>query len=309
MATLLEPPRVPGTHLRPPPPKPPWWRRRATLAMLAAIVVAAGVTVAIVLAAGSPGRERTTTISQPTPPPITTPTEPAVSMEQVRSLLEAYAAAYSNEDVDALATMFAPSFVRVNGDDPAQDRAAALASYAEQFGELEDPAYTLTGLRVSIAGDRAGVTGEYGIESTAGTVSGAIRFELEMDGGRLMITRIELEPDAAPTPTPAPDPEPPPRPEQRPEPTYARTASIAAWFTTWSGSYIHFKAVDEDGGDTVMEQPGSDGIDLDEERAAVARTPERQRLVDALRERMEAAGWTEIGTVPGGEWYEYRFGR
>ena len=122
----------------------------------------------------------------------------------------------------------------------------------------------------------------------------------------------QTTPPAAETTPGATTPAPPPAPapgNERGARQYARTASIGTWYTTWSGSYIHFKAVDEDSHKTVMEQPGSDGIDLGDEQAAVQRTPERVRLVNALRSRMTAAGWDEIGTVAGGEWYEYRFGR
>lgn len=304
MATLPQFP--PGPPYQPPPPKR---TPGLTAALIAAIViVVAGVAVALTLAlsSDSAGPKPVPTVARTTPSPA--PVAAAVSESQVRSLLARYSSAYSSEDLSALSGMFAPSFTRLNDGDPSQDRAAALRTYADQFSRLTSPSYRLSDLSVSPSGQNATATGRYRIESAAGTVNGAISFRLQVTGGTLMITHIETTPVAGPTPAPSPEPAPQPRPSPAPG-RYATTASISAWFTTWSGSYIHFKVVGEDSHKTVMEQPGSDNIDLDEEQAAVRRTPERERLVNALRARMEAAGWTEIGTVSGGEWYEYRFGR
>ena len=54
---------------------------------------------------------------------------------------------------------------------------------------------------------------------------------------------------------------------------------------------------------------GSDPVDLSEEIDALAETEERRGLVDKLRTKLLAAGWTELGVREGGEWYEYEFGR
>ena len=63
------------------------------------------------------------------------------------------------------------------------------------------------------------------------------------------------------------------------------------------------------GRSAIDEVRGSDPVDLSEEIDALAETEERRELVDKLRTKLLAAGWTELGVREGGEWYEYEFGR
>jgi hypothetical protein len=74
-------------------------------------------------------------------------------------------------------------------------------------------------------------------------------------------------------------------------------------------SYVRFLARDDDGDGVVVGRvSGSASLD-DDEFMTLPETPERRALVDRLRDRMAADGWTELGLVEGGEWFEYRFGR
>lgn len=101
------------------------------------------------------------------------------------------------------------------------------------------------------------------------------------------------------TPTPPPTPKPSP-----PSPTASQTCVIKAWY---SGSYIHFKCVDESTGTTVDEALGSDSIDFSQETGSARRTARREELVNTLRRQLESKGWRQIGTLSGGEWYQLRF--
>jgi hypothetical protein len=97
---------------------------------------------------------------------------------------------------------------------------------------------------------------------------------------------------------------------------FSEYAAIRTWMSDYSSgiagastSYVHFKAVSEEDDETVAEVRGSDTYDYDEEAEVVKETDKRRELVDELRAQMEGDGWTEVGTVEGGQWYEYRFGR
>ncbi len=92
---------------------------------------------------------------------------------------------------------------------------------------------------------------------------------------------------------------------------YARTCRTTAWYSSYlpGGSYIHFKCVDESSDTTVAEALGSDNIDLQAESQRAIQNAKRVELVKQLETKLEARGWQQIGMVPGGEWYQLRFGK
>ncbi len=101
--------------------------------------------------------------------------------------------------------------------------------------------------------------------------------------------------------------------QAEPEPEvsdFAEYAQITTWYSAAeadNSAWVHFKAVDA-GTYTVQEVLGSDLVDLVDEADALAQTPERVALVNALRQMMLDAGWTELG-VGGTEWYQFVYGR
>lgn len=273
------------------------------------VATAAVVVIVLALASGGGSPEPTTPTTPTTP---TVPPAQGVSESEVRSVLSRYEDAFGAEDLNALDALFAPGFERQNDGEPAQSRSDALAEYADQFDQLSNATYRLTGVSITTDSDSARATASYSIDSDSGTVTGSIAFDMARSGGDLQITRIVANPDQAPTPSdPGQDPGGPGQPrEPGGSGQYSQTVVIKAWYSTWSYStYIHFKAVDEESGTTVAEASGSDSIDLEEESGAAARTPERERLVAQLQRKLEADGWTAIGTLDGGEWYQLRFGR
>lgn len=276
------------------------------VAALIAVITAGTAVLLILLLTGG---------DEPKPKPVPTPQRAASLTESnVTSLLHRYEAAYSSEDVDQLAALFAPGFRRTNGDDPPESRDEALATYASQFEELEAPVYELHDVMVTVTGDTARAEGNYGITSSAGTATGSISFDIAAVDGKPLITAIVTGPNDGTT-IPSPQPKPKPKPDKPGgggSGSYASTCSVKAWYSgppLTVNSFIHFKCVDEDSGETVTEAEGSDEIDLEDEADAVERNAAREALVDQLSSKLEADGWTEIGTVEGGEWYELRFGR
>lgn len=278
------------------------------VAAIAAVVAIAGVVVLAFVLNGSD--------SPPKPKPIPPPQPAPLTQAGVTKLLHDYEAAYTAEDVNALSALFAPGFRRTNDGDPPEARAAALDTYASQFADLESPTYDLRDVKVTMTGTTARAEGSYDITSAAGSVGGAVTFDIAAVGGKPLITAIVTKPDAGSTPSPQPEPKPQPKPEPKPKPgpsgSYASTCSIKAWYSgppLTINTFIHFKCVDDDTGKTVAEAEGSDEIDLDKEVGAAKRNAARQALVDQLSQKLEADGWTKTGSVDGGEWYQLRFGR
>jgi hypothetical protein len=212
--------------------------------------------------------------------------------------------------VDALGALFAPNFRRTNDGDPPEGRDAALDTYASQFADLESPTYDLRDVKVTMTGTTARAEGSYDITSAAGSVGGSVTFDIAAVDGTPLITAIVTKPDAGSTPSPQPEPKPQPKPG--PSGNYASTCSIKAWYSgppLTVNTFIHFKCVDDDTGKTVAEAEGSDEIDLDKEVGAAKRNAAREALVDQLSQKLEDDGWTKVGSVDGGEWYQLRFGR
>ena len=274
------------------------------VAAIAAVVAIAGVVVLALVLTGSD--------SQHKPKPVPPPQPAALTQSGITTLLHNYEAAYSAEDVDALEALFAPSFRRTNDGEPPESRDAALDTYASQFADLESPTYELHDVKVTITVSTARGEGSYDITSSAGSVGGSITFDIAAVDGAPLITAIVTKPDAGSTPSPQPKPEPQPKPKPGGSGSYASTCSIKAWYSgppLTVNTFIHFKCVDDDSGTTVAEAEGSDEIDLDKEVGAAKRNAAREALVDQLSQKLEDDGWTEIGSVDGGEWYQLRFGR
>jgi streptogramin lyase len=130
---------------------------------------------------------------------------------------------------------------------------------------------------------------------------------------------LQISPDGSDRPvvsretvTEEPTAEAPVEPPGAAEPAFTEHAQISIW---WSGgdvnsdyAYAHFKAVGGDG-ETITEIRGSVSVDLEENLDTLQETSELRALADRLRSKLESAGWTELGVVNGGEWYEYEFGR
>jgi hypothetical protein len=123
-----------------------------------------------------------------------TPTVANVTASGMEQMLRRYVNAYSAEDLDALGRLFAPTLERVNGTDPPQGRAGALATYAKQFSQLADPQYSISGITYQ-EGLTAGIArGRYTITAPSGTYTGFIRFEFVPADGALLIDQITIQP-------------------------------------------------------------------------------------------------------------------
>jgi hypothetical protein len=152
---------------------------------LAAATAAGAAAAALLAGGGDPG---TTTAGR----------SPAgVVKADVTALVARYAAAYSAEALPALRSLMAPGFERRSGSGPVEGRRRALAAYARQFRDLDDPSYRVSGLQITTAGDAASARGRYRITSPTGTFTGRVRFEMARVSGRLLLTRVTATPTVA----------------------------------------------------------------------------------------------------------------
>jgi hypothetical protein len=127
------------------------------------------------------------------PPPPAGPTRIPTDGD-VRTLLETYADRYGAEDADGLSELFADDAVRVS-DGKVEDRAQAIATYREQFAQLNNPTYALSEPQIDREPGSATATGRYRITSSSGTVTGDIQFELVDSDGHLVIERLAIQSD------------------------------------------------------------------------------------------------------------------
>jgi hypothetical protein len=116
----------------------------------------------------------------------------------VLALLRTYTDRYGAEDASGLGELFTPDAVRHNDGDRPEDREQAVETYQEQFDGLNDPVYTLEGVRIATAPGRATVRARYAITSSRGTTRGAITYYLVERGDGLAIDRLEIVPDDSP---------------------------------------------------------------------------------------------------------------
>jgi hypothetical protein len=166
------------------------------------ILVGVGVTLVVVLGNGgsearpiAPSAPARASASATAPASPTTPASDAtVTAGAMAQVLRRYVDAYSAEDVNTLGSLFAPDLERVNGTDAPQDRSQALATYAGQFSQLDNPQYTLAGVTYDKGVTTGDATGRYRITSASGIHTGAIAFGFSASDGDLLIDRIIIEP-------------------------------------------------------------------------------------------------------------------
>ena len=194
----------PFDHGAPDAPEPVRHRapRWATLLATAAVLLlAAGSGSAIVLATHTPNARRGHTpnarrdLTARTSTSQTSSTGEAgatISEQQVRSILSAYAAAYSAESPRDLLRLFAPTLVRRNRSLPAQNLRAALVEYRKQFSELQHAVYRLSNVAVAINSNEASASADFTITSQSGTINSPIAFHLVRDGSQLLIDQITI---------------------------------------------------------------------------------------------------------------------
>jgi hypothetical protein len=167
----------------------------------AAIAVVAVIVAVVVVSKGHGGGQpsgvataSTISTSPETTPTETTPTAPTVEAPQVEQVLSEYTQDYSNEDIESLKGLFAENLERHDGTNAPEDLAAAVATYAHQFGELQKPTYSLSETSVEPGSGEATATAQYSITSQNGTVTGSITFHLVEQAERLLIDNLTITP-------------------------------------------------------------------------------------------------------------------
>ena len=196
-------PTRPATPVYASPPRGPS-RRRLFALIAGGVVVLGGAIAAVALLAfrssPSPTAVATTVVQTVavTQSGATTqvgaPTLPQVTTAEMHDVLLAYVNAYSAEDAAALGRLFAVDLVRQNGNDPIEDRNAALATYQHQFDQLTNPQYSLNGIQYASGRGEGSAAGAYVITSGAGRTGGSIEFHFVLRGGRLLIDAIRVVP-------------------------------------------------------------------------------------------------------------------
>ena len=164
-APQAEAPRGPGE----PPPgagRRNEFPRRWVIAIAGVVGLIAVILAAVLLLSGGGSSHKVSPIqSHQTTTPAgttgkTTPNLPAVAKVtkgQALTLAYEYAAAYSNESVPLLRSLFAPGFRRTNSGGPTESRSQALATYASQFKTLNNPHYELSNISSTTGRDTASV--------------------------------------------------------------------------------------------------------------------------------------------------------
>jgi hypothetical protein len=175
---------------------------RQLVALIAGVLAVGGAIAAVALLAfrsSSPRSAAPTTVVQTVAETVAV-TEgnatqlPPVTIDEMHNVLNAYVQAYSDKSVVELESLFAPDFLRRNGEGPVENRDAALATYRQQFDELTNPRYQLIGLRYQTGRGRGTAEGDYVITSSGGQSRGRIAFEFVARGGFLFIDKIGIAP-------------------------------------------------------------------------------------------------------------------
>jgi hypothetical protein len=172
--------------------------------LTAAVAVAlAAVVVAVVFATkGGGGHSGVANASEFNPPPVTTQSTSAetvattVEAAAVETVLREYQQAYSDENIDALKSLFAEDLERRDGSKAPEDLSAALATYERQFSQLRNPSYSLSEVNVEPGTGEASATAQYAISSQNGTVTGSITYHLVEQDRRLLIDNLRIEPSS-----------------------------------------------------------------------------------------------------------------
>jgi hypothetical protein len=159
--------------------------------VLGVLLLLAGAGVGIALAAGAFKTSTNTVVKKLTPGG--SQSAPAISADDVRHVLSAYEAAYSNRNLSALDAMFAPDFKRRAPPRPDMGRAQALDEYRRQFANLSNPHYALANESIETGPQGATATADYTItDGNSQPASGTIAFALTVTNGKLLIDAIDI---------------------------------------------------------------------------------------------------------------------
>jgi len=184
-------------------------RRRVVSASAGLVLVLLAVGIAVVFVTRGSGAPKASAPPASAPPasanlgapaafpaPIdVAPAAAPISTGEMGQVLQWYADAYTNENVNGLQSLFADNLVRTNGTDPSEDLAQALDTYRSQFAALSNPVYSLSNLGYDVP--RATAAAIYSISSDAGTVGGgSIGFHFVRLGNQLLIDAIAIQPSA-----------------------------------------------------------------------------------------------------------------
>ena len=166
--------------------------RRGRLALAGAAAIALVIALLAIAGAFDGGSDGGSTAPEGTKPArsAATPTN-----AEVTRLLQTYADRYGAEDAAGIGDLLARDAVRHSVGEPPQHRSQAIAAYRSQFAQLQNPSYRLSGLRQRTRPGAATVSGRYAIASASGTTTGRIVFQLAERGGRLVIRRLDIQPD------------------------------------------------------------------------------------------------------------------
>ena len=118
-----------------------------------------------------------------------------VSAAEVRTVLDRFAARYTNEDVNGLAALFAPEFRRTVAGGAPQDRAGAIGRIRRIFQEPQAPRYVLEDVRVTTDGAGATARGRFMAEGNDLYGTGEIEFRLSRHGDKVLIDALKTVPD------------------------------------------------------------------------------------------------------------------
>ncbi len=178
--------------------------RRWAIGIAGAVAVIALIVAGVLLLSGGGSSHRASRVishSQQTTTPAASigkankvTSLPPLTKGQALAVADEYAAAYSNESIPLLRSLFAPGFRRTNAGGPTESRSQALATYASQFKTLNSPHYDLSNISITTGRDTASVTGNYRITSSAGAAKGFVLIEMARMNGKLQITYINATP-------------------------------------------------------------------------------------------------------------------
>jgi hypothetical protein len=156
-------------------------RRPTSAAILAAgTALAVGVAIAALLGAGPLG---------------TREGSGRLTAAEVRGAVEAFATAYTREDVDALSSLLAREVSRVTPSDAQRGRGSVVREYRRQFAANPTERYALTDLSVR-PGAIGRASGRYVVSrSGRGPITGRVTFGVQHEQGRPRVGLIAATPD------------------------------------------------------------------------------------------------------------------
>ncbi len=118
-----------------------------------------------------------------------------LSADEVRRAAEDFAAAYGDEDAEALRATLARNVQRVDPDGEQRGRQTVLAVYRRQFAAADVDAYDFDDVEVA-AGAAGRAAGRYTVRrSGRDDIAGRVAFGVVREGGRPRIALIATQPD------------------------------------------------------------------------------------------------------------------